>query len=70
MEMVQRDFIVLFQPQLAEKVFLLGSWPLKDSAKGTIRDPMGGGLKDYAHAYEAISRRIEHILPYLQSLFA
>jgi protein-tyrosine phosphatase len=70
MEMAQKDFILLLIPQLADRIFLLGSWPLKDSPKGNIRDPIGGGLKDYGNAYETISRRIDHILPYLQSLFA
>jgi protein-tyrosine-phosphatase len=70
MEMVQKDFVLLLQSHLAEKVFLLGSWPLKDSSKGNIRDPMCGGLKDYANAFETISQRIDHILPYVQSMFA
>ncbi len=70
MEMVQKDFVLLLQSHLADKIFLLGSWPLKDSPKGNIRDPMGGGLKEYENAYETISRRIENVLPYLQSLFA
>jgi protein-tyrosine-phosphatase len=70
MEMAQRDFILLFLPQLAERIFLLGSWPQKDSPKGNIRDPMGGSLKDYGNAYETIERRIDTILPSLQSLFS
>jgi glycine hydroxymethyltransferase len=70
LEMVHKDFIRLFQPHLAEKTFLLGSWPLKDSPKGNIRDPMGGGPKDYANAFETISRKIENIIPYLQAMFA
>jgi protein-tyrosine-phosphatase len=69
MEMVQKDFIVLLLPQLAEKIFLLGSWPDKDSPKGNIKDPMGGSLKDYSNVFNTISRRIDYILPYLQSLF-
>ena len=69
MEMAQKDFIVLLLPQLAEKIFLLGSWPDKDSPKGNIKDPMGGSLKDYSKVFNTISRRIDYILPYLQSLF-
>jgi protein-tyrosine-phosphatase len=68
MEMAQRDFILLFLPQLAERVALLGSWPSKDSPKGNIRDPMGGKLKDYENAFETILHRIEAIFPLLQSL--
>jgi protein-tyrosine-phosphatase len=69
MEMMQKDFIRLLQPHLSDRVFLLGSWPLKDTPKGNIRDPMGGALKDYASAYETISQRIDYIIPYLQSMF-
>jgi protein-tyrosine phosphatase len=70
LEMVHKDFVRLFQPHLAEKIFLLGSWPLTDSPKGNIRDPMGGGLKEYANAFGIISQKIENIIPYLQSMFA
>jgi protein-tyrosine-phosphatase len=70
MEKAHKDFILLLLPQLSDKLYLFGSWPQKDSVKGNIRDPMGGGLKDYGNAYETISRRIDRILPYLQTLFA
>ena len=68
MEMAQRDFILLFLPQLAERVALLGSWPSKDSPKGNIRDPIGGSLKDYENAFETILHHIDSIFPFLQSL--
>ena len=69
LEMAQKDFLLLLAPQLAEKVFLLGSWPNKDTPKGNIKDPMGGALKDYENAYDTISRCIDRILPYIQTLF-
>ncbi len=70
MELMQKDFLLFIMPQLAGKVFLLGSWPQQDSPKDKIKDPMGGNVKDYRNAYETIARRIEIIVPHLQSLFA
>jgi protein-tyrosine-phosphatase len=70
MEMAQMDFIGSLLPQMREKICLLGSWPSKDSPKGNIKDPYGGSLKDYETAFLTISRRIDDILPLLQSLFA
>jgi protein-tyrosine-phosphatase len=70
MEMAQKEYILLFLPQLAERLFLLGSWPERDSAKGNIKDPICGSYKDYSNAFQVISRRINTILPYLQSQFA
>ena len=69
MEMAQKEFIVLLLPQLREKTFLFGSWPLKESPKSNVKDPMGGSRKDYENAYAVISRRIDEMLPSLESLF-
>jgi protein-tyrosine-phosphatase len=67
MELEQKRYVLLFLSHLAERCFLLGSWPDKESSKGNIKDPIGGGPKDYANAFQVISRRIDHILPILQS---
>jgi len=69
MEFAQKELIVLLLPQLREKTFLFGAWPAKESPKGNVKDPMGGNQKDYEEAYTAISRRIDTMLPLLQSLF-
>jgi protein arginine phosphatase len=70
MEMAQRDFILLLLPHLTERVALFGSWPSKDSPKGNLRDPIGGSFKDYENAFETIFHRIDHIIPFLQSLLS
>lgn len=69
MEMVQKDFILLFLPHLVDRVSLLGSWPDKDASKYNIRDPIGGAVKEYRQAYDAIARHIDRILPFLQARF-
>ena len=70
MEMVHKDFILLFLPHLVDRVFLLASWPDKDSPKCNIKDPMGGSGKDYRLAYDIIARHIDRIIPFLQAKFS
>ncbi len=69
LEMAQKNFMLIFFKHLADRVFLLGSWPGEDSQKDNIRDPMGGSIKDYRKAFETIARHIDRIIPDLQDLF-
>jgi protein-tyrosine-phosphatase len=70
MEMVHKDFILLFLPQLVDRVFLLAAWPDKDTPKANIRDPMGGSGKDFRIAFETIAGHIDRLLPLLQAKFS
>jgi protein-tyrosine-phosphatase len=69
LEMIHKDFILMFFPHLVDRVFLLGSWPKNDSAKGNIKDPMGGNAKAFRRAFETIALHIDRIIPDLQNLF-
>ena len=70
LEMIHKDFILMFFPHLVDRVFLLGCWPDRDSKKGNIKDPMGGGLRDFRRAYETIAGHIDRIVPDLQELIS
>ncbi len=65
MECVQIEFLTLFFPALTEKIHLLGSWPLPDSNKSNISDPVGGSFNDYVKTYKLISSHIDRIIPSL-----
>ena len=69
MEKMHKDFILLFLPQLVDRVVLLGAWPDKENSKSSIKDPMGGAEKDFRHAFETIDNHINRILPFLQAKF-
>jgi protein-tyrosine-phosphatase len=69
LEMVHKDFMLLFFKHLADRLFLLGCWPGEDSPKGNVKDPMGGALKDYRRAFETIDRHIDRIIPDLLTMF-
>jgi protein-tyrosine-phosphatase len=62
MEPVQVDFVQLFFPGFREKVFLLGSWPGRASRKGIVKDPIGGNMRAYHKAFDAIDAHIDRIL--------
>jgi len=70
MEKVHKDFILLFLPQLVDRVFLLAAWPNKETSKCNIKDPMGGSEKVFRQAYDTISGHIDRILPFLQVKFS
>jgi len=70
MEPVQKEFIRVFFPRVADKTYMLGSWPDQDHKKGTIKDPTGGTVKDHVKTYDSIEQHIERILPYLIARFS
>lgn len=63
MEPVQVDYIDLFFPQVADRIFMLGSWPVRKSKKATIADPVGRPAKIYRKTFETISNHIDCLLP-------
>ncbi len=65
MELVHKDFLKLFFPAVADKTFLLGSWPQKETKKGNIKDPIGRPLKDYRKAFDQIEKQIQRVFPYV-----
>jgi protein-tyrosine-phosphatase len=65
MDRLQKDFIDLFFPRLAHKVFLLAVWPEEGTRKSDVADPMGGGLRQFRRAYDTIAGHIDRILPAL-----
>lgn len=70
MEKMHKDFILLFLPHLADKVFLAGAWPDKETSKSNIKDPMGGVEKDFRQAYDTIAVHIDRMLPFLLAKFS
>jgi protein-tyrosine-phosphatase len=67
MEPVQKEFLKLFYPYLDDMVFMLGSWPEQIfSKKVTVKDPVGGNIKDYRKAFKNLSKYIDHIIPVLR----
>jgi protein-tyrosine-phosphatase len=69
MEPVQKEFIYTFFPAMKEKMFLLGSWPERDSSKGVVSDPIGGSIEQYRKTFRKISAHIDRILPYIFQMF-
>lgn len=63
MEMVQKDFITLFFPHVADRVFLMGSWPADDNKRDNVRDPMGRSIRVYRDIFNIIDREIRRIAP-------
>jgi protein-tyrosine-phosphatase len=63
MEQVQGHFIKMFFPMVAERVFLLGSWPERESRKGNIKDPIGHSRRVYLTTFETIQGHIERVAP-------
>jgi glycine hydroxymethyltransferase len=68
MEMQHNDFILMFLPHIADRVFMLGAWPEKDTPKHSIKDPMGCGLEEFRRAYDSIEGHVGRILPVLQDI--
>jgi len=69
MEQVQKEFVKTFFPRIDEKLSLLGAWPDSETRKSNIDDPMGGTLKAYRRAFDAIAFHIDRILPVLVERF-
>jgi protein-tyrosine-phosphatase len=69
MEMVQKEFIQLYLPHLADRIALLGAWPEADSSKHNIKDPIRGTIKDYQETFSSIDGHINRILPHLLDMF-
>ncbi|MFP4013004.1 MAG: hypothetical protein ACLFVQ_02890 [Chitinispirillaceae bacterium] len=65
MELGQSQFLKVFFPRIEERVFLLGSFPQKDSRRGEVKDPYGGNEKDFRKTYTIIDRHIDRILPHV-----
>lgn len=65
MEQGQSQFLKVFFPRIEDRVFLLGSFPKKDSRRGDIKDPYGGSEKDFRKTYDIIDRHIDRILPHV-----
>jgi protein-tyrosine-phosphatase len=68
MEKFQKEFVLLFFPNLNDRVFLLGSYPEQaDSKKSGVKDPVGGTVKDYRKAFATLSDHIDRIIPLLRA---
>jgi methionine aminotransferase len=53
--------------QIAEKVFLLGAWPEKQTRKNAIKDSLGGSYEKYQEVYSLIKTHIERVIPLLKT---
>ena len=65
MEAYQKQYVQMFVPDAAERVFLLGSWPAADRPKGEIPDPLGKSFGEFRRNFKTIACHIDRILPYL-----
>ena len=55
--------------QIAEKVFLLGACPEKQTRKSAIKDSLGGSHEKYQKVYSFIKTHIERVILLLFSYF-
>ncbi len=66
MEPFHKEFLRVFFPQCSEQTFLLAAFPSNENHKKfTIKDPVGGTLKDYRKTFETLSEHINRIFPLL-----
>jgi protein-tyrosine-phosphatase len=70
MEPVHKQFIYTFFPAMEDRMFLLGSWPEKDSSKGVVGDPIGGTIEQYRKTFRKINSHIDRILPFIFERFS
>lgn len=70
MEAVQVDFIDIFFPQVADRLFMLGSWPERKRKKADIDDPVGKSIGAYRKIFLQLERHIDSLLPDLQERFS
>ena len=69
MEPDQKEFVLMFFPQVCDRVFLLGAWPGKEKRNKIINDPIGGTIYDYRKTFGIIQNHIERIIPVLFARF-
>jgi protein-tyrosine-phosphatase len=63
MEPVQVDYLTIFFPQVADRTYMLGSWPVQKSKGATIKDPVGRALPVYRKTFVLLQRTIERLMP-------
>lgn len=63
MEPVHIDFIDLFFPQVADRVYMLAAWPGRKHKKATVADPVGRSLQVYRKTFRILENTIEKLLP-------
>ena len=66
LELLHKEFLITFFPQVSERVYQLGAWPGKQKRKHNVRDPIGRSGRVYRIIFEQISEHIERIAPLLQ----
>jgi len=70
MEPFHKEFLRIFFPDCSDRLFLLGTYPdKKESKKYSIKDPVGGTIKDYRKTFESLVRHIDRIIPFLQAQY-
>jgi len=68
MELVQKEYLLLFFPKRSDAISLLGSWPGKQKKAGEIADPIGGTIHDFRKTFTKISQAVDRIIPELEHL--
>lgn len=68
MEPVQAEYIKLFFPPIADRVFLLTQWPDKPKRLIMIKDPIDGSIKFYKKTFDLLAYHIDRILPEILAL--
>jgi protein-tyrosine-phosphatase len=61
MDLVQRDFVRLFFPQVADCTFLFGSWPDEGGKKQCVPDPIGKPISAYRKVHAMIEKRLDEV---------
>jgi protein-tyrosine phosphatase len=68
MEPFHKEFLRIFFPDCSDRLFLLGTYPdRKESKKYSIKDPVGGSIKDYRKTFESLASHVDRIIPFLQA---
>ena len=63
MEPVQVEYLVIFFPQVADRTYMLGSWPEQKAKKATVKDPVGRSLPVYRKTFTLLQQKIDRLLP-------
>jgi protein-tyrosine phosphatase len=63
MDLFQVEFIRLYFPSAADRVYLLGSFPEPAHKKGVVPDPIGGGWREHEKAYRLIENHVQRVIP-------
>jgi protein-tyrosine-phosphatase len=69
MDIVQKKFIELFFPRIADRVALLTAWPEKESKKSNIKDPMNSSLKVHQEVFDIIEKQVDRISPIIFEMY-